>query len=303
MDLAKKSLLAKARERPDHVRRVVQKIRTEGLAETFRQVREKLDEPMALGYSSAGTVLACAPGAANSSPASRVASNGPHASLVCVPKHLCAKVPDGVTFDQASFAVVGAIALQGARLSRATLGETVLVIGLGLVGQLTVALLRSAGCRVLGADPDAAKCALALRMGTEQPAPSWARATSNRSRARWAPMPSSLRPQPNPMVRSTWRRGPFAKKGVVLVGVVGLELDRRPFYFKEAEFVVSCSYGPGAAAPDYEHQGCDYPAAYVRWTEQRNIQAVLDLMGRKGIDVSSLISIASALPRPSRPTG
>lgn len=290
MDLAGKSLLGKARERPDHVRRVIEKIRNEGLFNTLRAVREKLDEPMKMGYSSAGVVLACGAGVQEYRPGDRVASNGPHAGIVSVPRNLCARVPENVPFEHAAFAVLGSIALQGVRLSRATLGETVLVIGLGLVGQLTVSLLSAAGCRVIGTDLDPAKCDLAMKMG----------ATLARTNlgGEIETLTNGLGVDAVLITASTQSNGPIelaakavrAKGRIVLVGVVGLELDRRPFYFKECEFVVSCSYGPGRYDPRYEDKGIDYPAAHVRWTEQRNIAAVLDLMGSGKLNVAPLIS-------------
>jgi len=298
MDLAKKSLLGKARERPDHVRRVLEKVRNEGLLTTIRQVREKLDSPMSMGYSSAGIVLACGAGVQGYKPGDHVASNGPHAEIVSVPRNLCARVPDNVPLDHAAFAVLGAIAMQGARLAQTGLGETVLVIGLGLIGQLAVSILDAAGCRVIGTDPDAAKCELAVRMGAELARP-------NLSAQHVADVTRGLGADAVVITASTQSNGPIElaagavrQKGrVVLVGVVGLELERRAFYFKEAEFVVSCSYGPGRYDVDYEERGHDYPAAYVRWTEQRNIQSVLDLMGRGKLDVSPLISHRFAIDR------
>ena len=167
IELARKSLLGKARERPDHVRRVLEKIRNEGFFSTLQQVRARLDEPLALGYSSAGIVLACGAGVQEFKPGERIASNGPHAGIVCVPRHLCARVPDSVPIEHGAFTVVGAIAMQGVRLSKAALGDTAFVIGLGLVGQLTVAILKAAGCRVLGTDPDNAKCESAVKMGAD----------------------------------------------------------------------------------------------------------------------------------------
>ncbi|MCA9119935.1 MAG: bi-domain-containing oxidoreductase [Planctomycetaceae bacterium] len=290
-DLAQKSLFAKAKERPDQVRRTLQKMRQEGIWTTLQQVREKLDDPMPMGYCSAGVVIACGDGVQDFKPGDRVASNGSHADVVCVPKNLCAKIPDGVDFDQAAFTVLGAIAMQGVRLSKVTLGETVLVVGLGLVGQITVALLKAAGARVIGTDLDPAKCELAKQMG----------ATEARVGVRAAEVETltgGLGADAVLITASTKSNAPIElaanavrQKGrVVLVGVVGLELDRRPFYFREAEFVVSCSYGPGRYDPQYEEGGHDYPAAYVRWTQQRNMQAVLDLMGSGRLDVSPLIS-------------
>ncbi len=291
MELAQKSLLGKARERPDQVRRVLEKLRQEGLFQTLAQVREKLDEPMTLGYSSAGTVLAVGAGVEEFKPGDRVASNGPHAGVVCVPKHLCARVPGGVPSGQAAFTVLGAIALQGVRLSRAEIGSMVYVIGLGLIGQITVALLRAQGCRVVAVDLDAGRCELALRMGAEAAHPRLdARAATEAS--------SGLGADAVIITASARSNGPIEqaveavrKKGrIVLVGVVGLELERRPFYFKECEFVVSSSYGPGRYDPSYEERGHDYPPAYVRWTEQRNMKAVLDLMASGRLDVSPLVT-------------
>jgi len=288
MELASKSLLGKAKERPDHVRRVLEKVRNEGLLTTIRQVQKKLGEPMTMGYSSAGVVLACGAGIQNIKPGDR---NGCHAEVVSVPKNLCAAVPDSVGFDQACFAIVGSIAMQGIRLSKANLGETVVVIGLGLVGQLTVAILKGAGCRVIGTDLDASKCKLAKQLGADIAAPGL-------SGGKVEELTRGLGADAVIITASTKSNGPIElasqavrQKGrVVLVGVIGLELDRRPFYFKEAEFVVSCSYGPGRYDADYEDHGRDYPAAYVRWTEQRNIQAVLDMMGSGKLDVTPLIS-------------
>jgi predicted dehydrogenase/threonine dehydrogenase-like Zn-dependent dehydrogenase len=291
MDLARRSLLGKARERPDQVRRVIQKMRHEGLLATVRQVGERLDEPMAMGYSSAGVVLACGSGVQGLKPGDRVASNGPHAGIVCVPKHLCARVPDEVALEQAAFTVLGAIALQGARLARVDLGSTALVVGLGLVGQLAVALLRASGVQVLGTDPDASKCDLALRMGAQVARPGLSAGdvealTGGLGADAVLIAASTSSSQPMELAAQAVR-----KKGrIVLVGVVGLELDRRPFYFKECEFVVSCSYGPGRYDPEYEERGRDYPAAHVRWTEERNFEAMLGLMASGRIDVSPLIS-------------
>jgi predicted dehydrogenase/threonine dehydrogenase-like Zn-dependent dehydrogenase len=291
IDLARKSLLGKARERPDQVRRLWDKARQEGLGSALRAARARLDEPITMGYASSGIVLEAGDGVQEFKPGDRVASNGPHAGVVCVPKNLCARVPDNVSFEHAAFTVLGAIALNGVRLSRATLGETVFVIGLGLVGQLAVALLKAAGCRVIGTDLDTSKCDLAIKMGATLARPGLAASHIEA-------VTGGLGADAVVITASTQSNGPIElaaaavrKKGrVVLVGVVGLALDRRPFYFKEAEFVVSCSYGPGRYDPAYEEGGHDYPAAYVRWTEQRNMEAVLNLMASGGLDVSALIT-------------
>jgi predicted dehydrogenase/threonine dehydrogenase-like Zn-dependent dehydrogenase len=291
IELARKSLLGKARERPDQVRRVLEKIRNEGILNTISQVREKLDEPMTMGYSSAGVVLACGEGVQEFRLGDRVASNGSHAGVVCVPKHLCVKVPEGVELDSAAFTVLGAIALQGVRLAHLGLGETAFVIGLGLIGQLTVALLKAQGCRVFATDLDEDKCRIAMKMGAEK-------AGSDSGTRKLSDLTRGFGVDAVIITASTKSNEPIElasesvrKKGrVVAVGDVSLNIPRRPFYFKEADFVVSCSYGPGRYDAEYEEQGHDYPFAYVRWTEQRNMQAVLDLMAAGKLDVSPLIS-------------
>ena len=291
IELAKKSLLGKAKERPDQVRRVFEKLRNEGILNTISQVRERLDEPMTMGYSSAGVVLACGEGVQEFKPGDRGASNGPHAGVVCVPRRLCAQIPENVSFEQAAFTVLGAIALQGVRLARLELGDTAFVIGLGLIGQLTVALLKAQGCNVIGTDLDSLKCEVALGMGANDAQPGLkAEDILKLTRGLGADAvliaASTESNEPIELAGETVR-----KKGrVVAVGAVGLNLPRRPYYFKEAEFVVSCSYGPGRYDPEYEERGHDYPAPYVRWTEQRNMQAVLDLMASGKLDVSLLIS-------------
>lgn len=291
VELSRKSLLAKARERPDLVRKMWKKLLTEGVMNTASQVREKLDEPISLGYSSTGVVLACGAGVQQFKPGDRVASNGPHAEVVCVPHNLCAKVPHGVASEYAAFTVVGAIAMQGVRLTKASLGEVVFVIGLGLIGQLAVSLLKAAGCRVIGTDLDATRCDEALRMGADVARP--------RLKAQEVvELSGGVGADSVLITAATKSAGPIElagdavrKKGrVVLVGVAHIDIPRQTYYMKEAEFVVSCSYGPGRYDPSYEDRGNDYPIAYVRWTEQRNMQAVLDMMAAGRLDVSSLIT-------------
>lgn len=289
MDLARKSLLGKALERPDHVRRVLEKLKQEGLISTVLQVRAKLEESIVLGYSSAGQVLAVGAGVQGIKPGDRVASNGPHAGIVSVPRNLCALVPDAVPTDQAAYAVLGAIALNGVRLARTGLGETAFVIGLGLVGQIAVGLLKAGGCRVIGTDLEPWKCELALRMGAEAARPDLTDADlrgMTKGLGADAVLIAASTPSDAPVQLAA--EAVRQKGRVVAIGAVGLNLPRRPFYFKEAELVVSCSYGPGRYDPDYEDRGRDYPVGHVRWTEQRNLQSVLDLMASGRLDLSPL---------------
>ncbi|MBI1374435.1 MAG: zinc-binding dehydrogenase [Phycisphaera sp.] len=291
IELARKSLIGKAVDRPDHVRRVLQKLRSDGLGATVRAVRARLDEPMTMGYASAGVVLEVGPGVQAYKPGDRVASNGAHAGVVAVPENLCARVPNGVVLEHAAFATLGAIAMHGVRLSRAVLGETVFVVGLGLVGQLTVAMLHAAGCRVVATDLDATRCDLARHMGADA-------ADTSVDAARVTQLTNGLGADAVIITASTRDSQPIdlaveavRKKGrVVLVGVADIAFDRRALYHKEAEFVVSCSYGPGRYDAEYEQRGHDYPAAYVRWTEQRNMQAVIDMMAGGRLDVAPLIT-------------
>lgn len=289
--LAQKSLLGKARARPDHVRRALEKMRQEGFWTTLEQVFRKLDEPMPLGYSSAGMVLAVGSGVQEFKPGDRVASNGPHAGVVCVPRHLCARVPDNVPLEHAAFAVLGAIALHGVRLARVELGGTAVVIGLGLVGQLAVGLLNAQGCRVFATDPQSDRCETARRLGatvaeTQLNAQTVLNLTGQIGAD--AVLIAAATRSNEPIERAAEY---VRKKGrIVALGDVGMNLPRRHFYFKEADFVVSCSYGPGRYDPDYEERGQDYPPAYVRWTEQRNLQTVLDLMASGRLNIAPLVT-------------
>ncbi len=288
--LAKTSLLQKARQRPDHVRRALDKVRQEGLASTVRQVREKLAQPMPLGYSSAGVVVDVGADVREFRIGDRVATNGPHAGLVAVPKHLAARVPDAVPFDNACYAVVSAIALQGVRLARVGLGDRVAVIGLGLIGQLSVALLKSAGCVTLATDLDPGKRQLALEMGADAvAAPAEFEAlVAEHTGQHGADVVVIAAATPSNGPLESAARIARAKGRIVAVGAVGMDIPRRDFYPKELEFVVSCSYGPGRYDPEYEDRGRDYPLPHVRWTEQRNIQAALDLMAAGRLPVERL---------------
>lgn len=294
VEFGKANLLDKARRQPDKVRMVLDKVKTDGLMPTLDAVRSKLDQPLPMGYSNAGVVMEVGEGVTGLSVGDRVASNGKHAEVICVPKNLCAKVPETVSDEAAAFTVVGAIALQGIRLAQPTLGEAVVVTGLGLIGLIAVQLLRAQGCRVLGIDMDPVKLELARRFGAEtvdlsrgeDPVAVATRFT--RGRGVDAVVITAATKSNQPMHQAALM---CRKRGrIVLVGVVGLELSRADFYEKELSFQVSCSYGPGRYDPLYEEGGQDYPVGFVRWTEQRNFEAVLDMMAEGRLDVTPLIS-------------
>jgi predicted dehydrogenase/threonine dehydrogenase-like Zn-dependent dehydrogenase len=289
LDLARKSLLGKARARPDHVRRVMQKIRQEGLMPTMSQVFAKLDEPMPLGYSSAGIVLECGRGVQEFKPGDRIANAGPHAGVVSIGKNLCARIPADVSFEQAAYTSVASIALEGIRLARVTLGERVLVIGLGLIGQICICLLKAQGCRVFGTDIDLQKLDLARILGADEVA------TGSPVEAVKA-FSDSFGVDATIITAATASNEPIefaaeacrAKGRIVLVGVTGLNLPRDPFFKKELEFTVSSSLGPGRGDSAYEEKGIDYPIGHARWTAQRNMQAVLETIAAGKLPVEKL---------------
>ena len=292
VDFGKAGLVGKARSQPDKVREVFTKIQADGLSNTVQAIRSKLDQPLSLGYCNVGRVIDAAD--TGLTRGTRVASNGAHAELVSVPKNLIAIIPDEVDDESAAFTVLGAIAMQGVRLVNPSIGETVVVTGLGLIGLLAVQILKANGCRVLGIDFDTAKCELAREFGVEVvdlsqgQDPVVLAAAYSRGRGVDAVLITASSTS-NDIVHqaATMSR----KRGrIVLVGVVGLELSRADFYEKELTFQVSCSYGPGRYDDDYEREGKDYPLGFVRWTEQRNFEAVLDLMASGSIDVKPLIS-------------
>lgn len=263
LDFGKAGWLQKARQQPDKVRMVFEKVGTDGLLPTLDAVRAKLDQPIPLGYCNVGVVHEGGSGQKGK----RVVSNGAHAEFVRVPRNLCAEIPDGVSDATASFTVLGAIALQGIRLLQPTLGETIAVMGLGLVGQLAVQILRANGCRVIGFDLDRSRTEMAKQWG----AVDWdGSAEADGVLIAAATSSSELISQAARLCRKRGR--------IVLVGVTGLDLSRDDFYKKELTFQVSCSYGPGRYDPVYEDRGIDYPKPYVRWTAQRNFEAVLQLM-------------------------
>ena len=294
VDFGKASFIDKARQQPDKVRMVLDKVRTDGLMPTIEAVRNKLDQPLPMGYCNVGEVVEVGAGVSGYSVGDRVASNGKHAEVVAVPVNLCAKVPDAVDDEAAAFTVLGAIALQGIRLVQPTLGETVVVTGLGLIGLVTVQLLKAQGCRVLGLDFDADKLALARRFGAEVvdlksgADPVAAAMDYTRGHGVDAVIITASTKSNEPVHQAAQMS---RKRGrIVLVGVVGLELSRADFFEKELSFQVSCSYGPGRYDPNYEDNGQDYPLGFVRWTEQRNFEAVLDTMAEGRLAIAPLIS-------------
>ncbi len=294
VSFGKANLIDKARQQPDKVKQVIRKAKTDGVASTVSAVLNKLDTPLPLGYSNAGMVIGVGKGVQGFKVGDRVASNGHHAEVVCVPAQLTAKIPENVEDETAAFTVVSAIALEGVRLLNPTLGESVAVLGLGLVGLLTCQLLAANGCRVIGFDFDLDKVALAKEFGAEA---------------------HCLGPDVDPVAlamnfsnnygvdgviiaASTTSNDPISqapqmcrKRGrVILVGVTGLELSRDDFYKKEISFQVSCSYGPGRYETNYEEKGLDYPIGFVRWTEQRNFEAVLNLMSQGKLQTEKLVT-------------
>lgn len=294
VEFGKAGWIEKARQQPDKVRMVLDKIKTDGLQPTLEAVFNKLDQPLPLGYCNVGRVAETGKGVTGFEVGDRVISNGKHAEVVSVPLNLCAKVPDGVSDEEASFTVLGAIALQGIRLAQPTLGETVVVTGLGLVGLVTVQLLRAHGCRVLGLDFDKEKLQLARQFGAEVvdlaagQDPVKVAELFSRGRGVDAVIVTAATKSSEPMHQAALM---CRKRGrIVLVGVTGLELSRDDFFKKELTFQVSASYGPGRYDPNYEEKGQDYPVGFVRWTEQRNFEAVLDMMADGRLDVKPLIS-------------
>jgi predicted dehydrogenase len=297
VDLAQKSLLGKAQARPDLVRQVFEKALRDGFLATIEAVRHRLDSPVPMGYSSAGTVIAVGEGAENFAVGDRVACAGTgyanHAEMVFIPRNLAARVPEGVDFESASFTTVGAVALQGLRLADIQIGGAVAVIGLGLIGLVLVQLAKAAGCRVIGMDPNHGRAELARKLGADRVAED-----GDGFRSAVQRLSSGQGADAVLLSASTTGNEPVNLAGevardravVVAVGTVGMEIPRKLYYEKELDFRVSRSYGPGRYDHRYEEKGGDYPVGYVRWTENRNLQAFLQLLAEDKVRVKPLIS-------------
>jgi len=294
VDFGKANLIDKARAQPDKVKMVLEKVQTDGLMTTVDAVKSKLAQPLPLGYCNVGVVESAGKGVESFKVGDRVVSNGPHADVVRVAKNLVAKIPYNVSDEEAAFTVVASIGLQGIRLANPTMGECFVVTGVGLIGLLTVQMLRAQGCRVLAIDFDQSKLDLAKQFGAEicNPGKGEDPVAAGMAFSRGVGVDGVI------ITASTKSNDPVTqaarmsrKRGrIILVGVIGLELSRADFYEKELTFQVSCSYGPGRYDPSYEEQGNDYPLAFVRWTEQRNFEAILDMMSGGQIDVKPLIT-------------
>ena len=293
VEFGKASLLAKTRQQPEKVVQVLNKMKEEGILPTLEAVFNKLEEPIPLGYSNVGVVLEIGEGVTEFAIGDRVASNGPHAEVVSVPKNLVVKVPKNVSSEHATFTVIGSIALQSIRLMNPTLNETIVVYGLGLIGLITCQLLKANGCNVIGIDIDNQKLKLAEQWCSETINPK-----INNSVKRVIELSNGFgsdgviitaTDKSNEIISNSAQM--TRKRGrIVLVGVIGLSLNRAEFYEKELSFQVSCSYGPGRYDPNYENGGLDYPLPYVRWTEKRNFQTILDAIDKKTLNVKDLIT-------------
>ncbi len=294
VEFGRANLFQKARQQPDKVKQVLGKIKADGLKPTLNAVFNKLGQPLPLGYCNVGRVIAVGEGVSEFKLGDRVASNGPHAEYVCVPKNLAAHVPDSISDEEAAFTVIGSIGLQGIRLCKPQLGETIVVTGLGLIGLITAELLLANGCRVIGIDPDPGKIAIARKKGVIAVNPretedvvKFVQDITNQAGADGVLITASAKTDEiiSQAAKMSRKRG-----RIVLIGVIGLNISRADFYEKELTFQVSCSYGPGRYDDHYEKGGNDYPLPFVRWTEQRNFGAVLQAIATGRLDVKSLIT-------------
>ena len=295
VEFAEKSLVGKARSRPDLVKQVLDKARREGVMPTVQAAFNRLDQPMALGYSSAGTIVELGKNMRGFKVGQRVACAGGgyavHAEYNIVPRKLLTPLPKNVNFESAAFTTLGAIALHGFRLSEPQIGENVAVIGLGLLGLLTIQLASAAGCRVLGIDLDPQRIQLASSLGLEAVARPQAESasqafTANRGFDAVIICADTSSNDPIELAGAIARD----RARVVATGAVGLTMPRKVYYEKELSFINSRSYGPGRYDASYEENGNDYPIGYVRWTEGRNFQAVVELLSSRKLNVESLIT-------------
>lgn len=293
VEFGKSNLISKARQQPDKVKQVLDKVKTEGLMPTLEAVFNKLGEPLPLGYCNVGKVIAVGEGVNDFKIGDRVASNGQHAEFVCVPKNLVAHIPDNVSDEEAAFTVIGSIGLQGIRLLNPTLGETVVVVGLGLIGLITAQLLAANGCRVIGTDIDPAKLAMAESWGIIPFNPmrgdvvKFVEDITDGVGADGVIITASAK---NNDIISQAARMSRKRGRIILVGVVGLDISRAEFYEKELTFQVSCSYGPGRYDEDYEQKGIDYPLPFVRWTEKRNFETILQAIATDKLKVKEMVT-------------
>jgi predicted dehydrogenase/threonine dehydrogenase-like Zn-dependent dehydrogenase len=299
VEFGRANMFQKAMQQPDRVKQVLSKVKTEGLKPTLNAVFNKLGQPLPLGYCNVGTVMAVGDGVEDFSIGDRVASNGQHAEFVCIPKNLVAHIPDNVSDEDATFTVIGAIGLQGIRLCDPKLGETIVVVGLGLIGLITAELLIANGCKVIGIDLDNAKIEIAKKKGIVAINPGegtdpvkFVTSFTGNTGADGVVITASAKSDEIIAQAAKMSR----KRGrIILVGVIGLNISRADFYEKELTFQVSCSYGPGRYDDRYEKEGIDYPLPFVRWTEQRNFSAILDIISRGKLDVATLITDRVAL--------
>ena len=294
VEFGKASLIQKARQQPDKVKMVLDKIKAEGLMPTVETVFNKLEQPLPLGYCNVGKVIEVGAGVTDFNVGDRVASNGQHAEFVSIPQNLAAHIPDNISDDEAVFTVIGSIGLQGIRLINPTMGETIVVIGLGLIGLLAAEMLVANGCKVIGYDLDDAKVKIAKTKGIIAFNPlkgndpvKFVYNETNNIGADAVLITASAKSNDiiSQAAHMSRRRG-----RIVLVGVIGLDISRADFYEKELSFQVSCSYGPGRYDDNYEFKGNDYPLPYVRWTEKRNFETILQLISSGKLAVKELIS-------------
>ena len=294
VEFGKSSLVSKALQQPERVKMVLDKIKSDGLFPTIETVFNKLEQPLPLGYCNAGVIEEIGEGVSGFAMGDRVASNGQHAGYVCVPQNLAVKVPDNVSQEEATFTVIGSIGLQGMRLCSPSFGETIVVTGLGLIGLITAQLLLANGCRVIGVDIDKDKCSLAKKWGIETVNPSDGtdpvKVVMDLTSGVGADGVIITASAKNNDIISQAARMSRKRGRIILVGVIGLELNRAEFYEKELTFQVSCSYGPGRYDDNYENKGIDYPLGFVRWTEKRNFETILQAISNGNLNVKDLIT-------------